>query len=324
VALIDLAAPLAALFTVILVVWGVYALFAGEGAALRRRIGQYGGGQATVQTAARSAPLLKDRSFSTIGALDRLLSGRGYAERAALDLARAAVPLRVGEYLLIRWLAAAGLFLLVNALRVPWPLALAFGVLGFFLPRFYVSRRERARIRKIDDQLVDTLTMMSNSLKSGSSFLQAMELVSRELPPPIAHEFAQVVAEVGVGAPIDQALADLARRVRSYDVYLMITAMTVQRTVGGNLSEVLQNIAHTIRERQRLLRQVQVETAEQRISAYILMALPTALLIIIAMFNRQYLDPLFSEAAGRAILVAALVMQIIGYFIMRRIADIKV
>lgn len=323
-AVMDLAAPVAALVTVLLVVWGIYALSTGEAALLRERVGQYNGRRSAGGQMAVASGLFKDRSFSSIGALDRALAGRGYAERVALDLARAAVPLRVGEYLLIRWMVAAALFLLGLIFGLFWPLALVLGFGGFLLPKLYVSQKEKGRIKKLEDQLVDALTLMSNSLRSGSSFLQAMELVSRELPEPISQEFAQVVAEVGVGSPIEQALSEMRLRVRSYDLYLIVTAMTIQRSVGGNLAEVLGNIAGTIRERQRLLRQVVVETAEQRFSAYILMALPTFMLFAIGALNRSYLDPLLVTNPGRMLLVGALAMQLVGYLVMRRIVDIKV
>ena len=175
-------------------------------------------------------------------------------QRVELDLARAAVPMRVGEYLLAALVGGARALLSSSRSscrssgRWRWPSA----------PRLLRARAlrrpaaSRARIRAIDDQLVDALTMMANSLKAGASFLQAMEMVARELPrADLASSSRQVVAEIGVGAPVDQALTDLTERVRSYDIYLIVTAMIVQRRVGGNLAEVLDNIAHTIRERQQ-------------------------------------------------------------------------
>lgn len=321
--ILEWAAPAAAFLMVSLTVWGVYALVTSERALARERIGQYSG-QASVFQPGRSSPFLKDRSFSPVGPLNRLLGWRNYGDRVALDLARAGVPLRVGEYLLIRWLVCCLLFALAYWFRVHLAFALALGLIGFFIPRFYVSRRESARVRKIEDQLVDALTMMANALRSGSSFLQAMELVARELPSPISQELGQVVAEVGVGATTEQALNELARRVRSYDVYIMVTAMNIQRSVGGNLSEVLDNIAHTIRERLRLLREVHVKSAEERFSAYILMVLPTFMLVAIAITNPRYMEPLLFEDGGRLMLVAALLMQIVGFLLMRRIADIRV
>ncbi|MHB9092764.1 MAG: type II secretion system F family protein, partial [Chloroflexota bacterium] len=260
-ALMDYAIPLVTMLAVATLVWAIYAATTARQGQVQERIGQYSGAAAAAQVSRVGLPW-RDRSLSSIDFLDKLLTGNDYANRAQLDLFRAAVPLRVGEYLLIRWLLACALFFVVRAFGVLWPLAVLVGVIGYFLPRFWVSGKERARVRQVDDQLVDALTMMSNSLKSGASFLQAMEMVSRELPAPLAPEFAQVVAEIGVGASVETALTDMSQRVRSYDLYLIVTAIMIQCTAGGNLAEVLGNIAHTIRERQRLLRQVQVETAE--------------------------------------------------------------
>jgi tight adherence protein B len=322
---LNLLVPLVTMVAVVAVVWGGYSLVTANRTEMAQRLGKYGGAARAVSfQPSRVALPLKDRSMSGFGFLDRLLTGNNYAERVADDLARAAVPMRVGEYLLLRWTVACLVFLAVRAISGNWVLGVLVGAMGYFVPRLWVSRREASRIRQIEDQLVDALTMIANGLRSGSSFLQAIEMVSRELPAPIAPEFGQVVAEAGVGAPVDQALEALAKRVRSYDIYLMVTAMTIQRSVGGNLSEVLENIAHTIRERQRLLRQVQVETAENRLSSYVLMVLPTALLIVISIINPRYVEPLLFEASGRVILIIGAVMQITGYIILRRIADVKV
>ncbi|MGQ9687084.1 MAG: type II secretion system F family protein, partial [Thiobacillaceae bacterium] len=272
-----------------------------------------------------SSALLLEKDYSKIGPLDRALKRSSLAERIALDLARAGVPLRVGEYVLIRWLVGAALFTFIGFV-LGWHLitALALGVLGFYLPRFYVKRQEGKRIKKFEDQLVDALTMMANSLKSGSSFLQAIDMVARELPDPISNEFSRVVAEANVGASVETSLLDLAERVRSYDLYLVVTAMLVQREVGGNLAEVLENIAHTIRERLRILRQVQVETAQQRISGYIIGALPIIVMIGMLILNPIYPEILLHTGIGQIILVGLGVMELLGFLIIRRIVDIEV
>lgn len=324
-ALMDLAIPLLTMAAVMAVVWGGYAVATAGQGVVQQRLGKYAAGARAVSFGPSRVGLpLKDRTMSGFGFLDRLLSGNNYAARVAADLERAALPMRVGEYLLLRWAVACVFFLLVRAISGNLLMAVLVGALAYFIPKLWVTRREGGRLRQIDDQLVDALTMIANGLRSGSSFLQAIEMVSRELPAPIAPEFAQVVAEAGVGAPVDQALEAMASRVRSYDIYLMVTAMTIQRSVGGNLAEVLENIAHTIRERQRLLRQVQVETSENRLSSYVLMALPTGLLIVISIMNPNYVQPLLFEATGRMLLVAGAVMQIVGFLILRRIADVKV
>lgn len=320
----DWALPLAALCTAFLLVYGLYQLLAPQ-PTVRGRLAAYSGGQAATAAAATRAGLpMRDRALSDIAALDRALRGRGYAQRLELDLARAALPMRVGEYLLLRWLVGVAAFLAVYLVGVFWGVGLVLGALGFYAPRLYLSRREGQRIRALEDQLVDALTMMANSLKGGASFLQAMEMVAGELPDPVAAELAQVVAEIGVGAPLEQALTELTQRVRSYDLYLVVTAMIVQRRVGGNLAEVLNSIAHTIRERQQMLRQARVETSEMRLSAYVLIALPVVMFFYLLITNPKYVDPLLTQPTGRLLLVAAVIMQMIGFYIMSRIADVKV
>ncbi|MCL5107618.1 MAG: type II secretion system F family protein [Chloroflexi bacterium] len=318
--------PICAAGSIGLFVWGFYSLVAGSRVTVRERLStSYATAGGTVaQTATRNGLPMKDRSLSSVELLDRYLQRSNYAQRVELDLARAALPIRVGEYLFIRWLIGAALFLLLILLKLPLLAALVVGLLGFVAPRFYVASKESQRIRKLEDQLVDALSMMANSLKAGSSFLQAMEMVANELPAPISEEFQQVVAEVGVGAPVDQALTEFSQRVRSYDLYLVVTAIIVQRHVGGNLAEVLSNIAHTIRERQQMLRQAQVETSEMRLSAYVLIALPIVMAVYLVTTRYTYIEPMFTTSTGRLLLVGAAIMQVIGYYIMRKIADVKV
>ncbi len=291
------------------------------------RLARHGGATAVaaggnVGTAA--ATLLADNEFSSFESFNRMLKKSGYAERVAHDLARAAVPLRVGEYLLIRWIVAVALCTIsLMVLHLNVVVGVVLGVGGYFLPRFYVSRKEKSRIHKFEEQMVDALVMMANALKSGSSFLQAMDLVAHEQPAPICQEFARVVAEANVGASIENSLLDVSLRVRSYDLYLVVTAMLVQREVGGNLSEVLENIAHTIRERQRILRQVTVETAETRLSGYIVGALPIFMLFVMTMISPSYISVLLT-GFGQIFLVAGGVMEVLGFYVISRIVDIEV
>src|SRR5438874_11330541 len=190
--------------------------------------------------------VLKERNYSGIPIIQDLLSGSGYAERITDDLAAAGLPLRVGEYLLIRWVCAVALAALPSLTGRPEILAVPLGILGYFLPKFYVGRRQGQRISRFNDQLCDALAMMANSMRSGSSFLQAIDLVARELPTPIGDEFGLLVAEAGVGSPIEEALRRLTVRIKSYDLYMAVTAIMVQRQTGGSLAEVLDNIAGTI------------------------------------------------------------------------------
>ncbi|HVB96440.1 MAG TPA: type II secretion system F family protein [Chloroflexota bacterium] len=268
--------------------------------------------------------ILRQHQFSGIPAVQRFLAQRASTEKIASELAAARVSLRVGEYVLLRWFAALTIIVIVHLFGIPLVFATPTGFLGFKLPQMYVRRRQRQRVVKFNDQLVDSLTMMANALKAGSSFLQAIDLVSRELPAPISEEFAQVVTEVSVGSPVDTALEGLTRRIDSYDLYLVVTAMLIQRQTGGSLAEILDKIAQTIRERVRLIRQVQVLTGEQRLSAIIIGLLPIGILVFLIVTMPNYVEPLTSETEGRLMLGAAGVLEVIGFIVMNRLANIDI
>ena len=325
--MMDPVLPAIAVFVAVtLLVYAAASVWGAERRLVAARRARHAGlpGQAAGGSGSAGAELLVERDYSSFETFDRLLKRSGYPERVALDLCRAAVPLRVGEYLFIRWIAAVGLFAVGSMLlRLSPVVSVVLGVAGYFLPRLYVSRKEASRVKTFEGQLVDALAMMSNSLKSGSSFLQAIDLVARELPPPISQEFARVVAEANVGASLESSLLDLSLRVRSYDLYLVVTAMLVQREVGGNLSEVLDNIAHTIRERQRILNQVRVETAETRLSGYIIGVLPIFMLFMLMMINPNYASTLVT-GTGQFILIVGGILELIGFYIIHRIVSIEV
>ncbi len=312
---------------VTLLVYAVANVWGAERRLVMERLARHGGAAAATGGAAggtATATLLVEDEFSSFESFNRMLKRSGYAERVAHDLARAAVPLRVGEYLLIRWIVAVVLCAFVlMVLHLNVVVGLVLGIGGYFLPRLYVSQKEKSRVHKFEEQMVDALVMMANSLKSGASFLQAMDLVAHEQPAPICQEFARVVAEANVGASLENSLLDVSLRVRSYDLYLVVTAMLVQREVGGNLSEVLENIAHTIRERQRILRQVVVETAETRLSGYVIGALPIFMVFMMMILSPGYIDMLLT-GIGQIVLIVGGIMEILGFIVISRIVDIDV
>ena len=292
---------------------------------LQRRMLEYAQPSRNVDAPAEGpTTLLKERRLSAIPALQSLLIGSRLADRLAVDLAAARIPLRVGEYLLLRWLCAAAFVFVFVTIGLPLVLALAVGLLGFYAPTLYVGRRKMQRLNRFNDQIVDGLTMISNSMRAGSSSLQAFDLVALELPAPIGEEFGQVVAEVSVGATIEEALESLSKRVDSYDLYLVITAILVQRQAGGKLAEVLDQIAHTVRDRVRLLRQVQVLTAQERASAMMVGALPIIILVILLLTTPSYHGPFLATTMGRLITGVGFGLEILGFVVMNRLAKIDV
>jgi tight adherence protein B len=199
-------------------------------------------------------------------------------------------------------------------------------VTGFLAPRFYVRRQQGIRLNKFNEQLSDMLNLMVNGLRAGYSTMQAMEAVSKELPPPISDEFHRVVQEMQIGIPMETALANLLRRIPSDDLDFVITAINVQREVGGNLSEILDTISFTIRERVRIKGEVRVLTSQVRYSGSFLSLIPIFLTVALWFLNPQYLMSFNRAGPFCTAIVAVIVVLLIssGYFIMMKIADIEV
>jgi tight adherence protein B len=245
----------------------------------------------------------------------------------ARELARADLKLKTGEYVALTGISSLltgvfGYFFGGGSIIF----ALLGLVFGLFIPRFYVSFQQRARLRHFDEQLPDMLNLMVNGLRTGFSALQAMEAVSRELPSPISDEFRRVVREMQLGVPMEGALENLLRRIPSDDLDLAITAINIQREVGGNLAEILDTISYTIRERIRIRGEVRAVTAQVAYSGRFLSLMPIILGLILWGLNRDYMTQFFSEPriCGYLMLGTAAVMLVFGYTILNRISDIEI
>jgi tight adherence protein B len=205
-------------------------------------------------------------------------------------------------------------------------LALFLALAGFFAPGMYVTNRKNRRLRAFNAQLADTIGLLSSALRSGYSMLQAMELVAREGPQPMSGEFERVVREVGLGLSPEEALANLVRRVQSDDLELLVTAINVQREVGGNLAEVLDTIAATIRDRVKLKGEIRVLTAQQQYSGYIVGLIPVGLSLILFIINPNYMLNVFHKTVwcGWTMLGCSVVMISTGFLFIQRIVRIRV
>jgi tight adherence protein B len=269
--------------------------------------------------------------------LNKVVEGRDFGANLARELARADLRLKPSEYLFI-WLGSIigvpvamfifGFFLPALGSAV----ALLIGALiGFMLPRFWLNRRKGGRLGAFNKQLPDTITLIANALRAGSSFLQAIELVVRESRPPISTEFSRVIREVNLGLPFEQALDNMVRRVRSDDLELMATAISIQHQVGGNLAEILDSIAYTIRERVRIKGEIRTLTAQQRLSGYVVGFLPIGLAGFLFVAAPGFMDPMFANPPAIAGLPAGVIilffggfMMFIGFMLIRKIVDIEV
>lgn len=209
-------------------------------------------------------------------------------------------------------------------------LAILGAMLGYFLPRIYIRSQRSRRLVKFNDQLSDMLSLMVNGLRAGFSTMQSMEAVAKEMPSPICDEFRRVVQEVTLGVATDKALDNLVRRIPSDDLDLVITAIKVQREVGGNLAEILDTISHTIRERVRIKGEIRTLTAQMKYSARILGLLPIFLVLALYLVNREYIMVLVTPESntpfpcGILALVLALVLIVVGYFAMDSFTNIEV
>lgn len=260
--------------------------------------------------------------------LDKRLEKSSWGDGISRDLARADLKLKPAEY--IAWI----LISLVGVGALLWYLdgkSILFGfiggMIGLFIPKFYVRHLQSARMKNFDNQLADMLNLMVNGLKAGYSISQAMEAVSKELPAPISDEFRRVVQEMQLGIPMPQALDNLLRRIPSEDLDLVITAINIQREVGGNLADILDTISYTIRERVKIKGEVRVLTAQVVYSGRFLAMLPLIILAALWFLNRPYVMEFFNPDTRIIGIIALSIGGILiaaGYFVMMKIADIDV
>ncbi len=305
-----------------------------RGTQVDERLSRYTGGGFVEGADTVARP---ERSTLLADALDRSVAERGFAVSIKAQLQQADLKLKVSEYLtlivlsiflfgLLSWFIfdkrTFGLFTLLGA-----------GA-GFFAPRLYVRWTANKRRRDFDNQLGDTLNLWVNAMRSGYSVLQSMETIATETVPPISIEFERIIQEVRLGLTLEQAFNNLLRRVPSDDMDLVVTAVNVQREVGGNLAEVLSIISHTIRERIRIKGEIATLTAQATISGYIISGLPIVLTLFLRASNPEYINHLFVREApwvfeptlpcGWLVLALGIILIFSGFMAMRKLADIDI
>jgi tight adherence protein B len=255
-------------------------------------------------------------------ALDNALVQREFGKNWKMSLAKADLKITVAEFFAIHIIAMVLFFAVATLLWGP-VLGVVAAVVGFFAPRIYVNRRQSTRLHRFEEQLPDTLGLWVNGLRSGYAVLQAMEAIGRESPEPTATEFRRVVQEVQLGISMEDALQHMLQRVVSEDLDLVITAVNVQREVGGNLAEILDVIAHTIRERIKLKGEIRVLTSQGRYTGWFISLLPIVLAIFLMTINRQYMSGLFeNRMCGWPMLGIGLGLIGSGMALIQRIVDI--
>jgi len=271
-----------------------------------------------------SADLVKNRREGPLPALERIAKGTSQGSALAAWVDQSGVQISISALLLIAFLLAALLgFLAAGVLRmgVGWLIG---GAIGFALPFMFLRMKRTKRLRKFEEAFPEALDLMSRALKAGHAFATGLKMVADEMEEPVGPEFRKTFDEQNFGLPLKDALANLTIRIPLLDVRFFSTAVMIQRETGGNLSEILENLAHVVRERFKILRQVRVYTAHGRLTGYVLLALPVFLAIALSFINPEHMNLLFREELGHKMLAATVVMQTIGFFWIRQVVKIEV
>jgi tight adherence protein B len=266
------------------------------------------------------------RSRSVLGVYQFLVSGAWLA-RMRRDLRLADSNMEPLDLVAIS-VALAGLFFAIPYLFISGVMGLlggaGAGVAGFMAPRVWLSRRRKARDEKLAAQLPDALTMIANSLKAGFGLLQSLSTAAEQTEHPLSTELAQTVHETNVGSSVEEAFLNLSERGANYDLDLVVTAILVQRSAGGNLSEILETVTETMRERVRIKGEINTLTAQQRLTGFVISLMPVGVGGMFMLVSPDYMTALFTDPLGRMMLGVAVVMQILGVFIIGRILNIEV
>jgi len=214
--------------------------------------------------------------------------------------------------------------MVVWLMHIGWWVPLLAGVLALVVPFAYVARRRRARFYRFGEKFPDAIDLLVRAVRAGHSLASAIELIAQELSEPLSTEFRKVFEEQKFGMPVRDALLNLAERVPLLDVKFFVTALLLQRESGGNLAEILEKLSYLIRERFKLLRQLRVYTAHARITMFILMAMPLGWLLLVSTASPDYIRPLYTEVLGQKMIATAILLQLIGFLLIRKIARIQV
>jgi tight adherence protein B len=303
----------------------VFAFLGSGESSVEERLSRYT--ELTAATEAEAPKEEKKKSSPLADYLDRSFSKSDWFEGISKDLARADLKLRPTEYIALIVIACIGMGVLAYFLFHNIFLAPVGVVIGFFLPGFYVKQKQSGRLHTFENQMADMLNLTVNSLRAGYSVIQALESVAKEMPSPMSVEIRRVVQEVQIGLTLDVALENLLRRMNSPDLKLIITAINIQREVGGNLAEILDTISHTIRERVRIKGEIRVLTAQQSITGYLIGFLPFALGGFLYLYNPTYIGKFFapeSRACGIPMFACGLILIAVGFIAVQKIVAIEI
>ncbi|HVH26713.1 MAG TPA: type II secretion system F family protein [Vicinamibacterales bacterium] len=314
------------LFVTGLVIGAYYAIaLGGINRQIDRRLREVSAGPAVPDASATpDAAIVKRTAQGPLPAIDKLLHGSRAGSGLHRLIEQSGVKTTPSAILMFSAAAAIGVGLLAALfLRQPifGPIA---GAVGAFMPIAFLKHKRSVRLKKFEEQFPEALDVLSRAIRAGHAFQTAMGMAADELPIPVGPELKKTFDQQNFGLPLRDALNDLAERVDILDVRFFVTAVLIQRETGGNLAEILDNLAHVVRERFKIQRQVRVHTAHGRFTGYVLLALPAFLAIALSFLNPDHMSPLFRESLGQTMLICGMVLQAIGYFWIRQVIKIEV
>jgi tight adherence protein B len=315
-------AALSVMSTVVVAMYAIWGSAIGSGGSLRGRLEGLMSGTSVVEV----GPGALKKAGDGRSPLSGLLSG-DLSEKLELQLERADLSISPSEFIVLRFglglVAFAAPIVFLHGM-LGYVVAALGAVVGYNLPKLYLTRRRNNRVAKLNAQLPEALTIVSNSLKAGFGLLQALNGAADQLEHPISTELARTIHEMNIGSSAEEALLGLSERSGSYDLDIVVTAILVQRTVGGNLGEILDTVAETMRERIRIRGEIQTLTAQQKLTGLVIGCLPFGVGILFEVMSPEYISPLFTTLVGKGMLGVGLVLEIVGLLIIQRILNIEV
>ena len=265
---------------------------------------------------------IRDISQIVVKNVSKIFASRSVVSRIQQQLLRAGIPLKAEEYVSICFGLIILLPIFTYLLTHNFWLTVITIIVGAILPGVYVNHQKEVRMQLLNQQLGDALVIMANALRAGFGFQQAMDSVRKELPPPISAEFSWPLQEMNLGFSTEVAPESLSARVLSDDLDMVVSGIIIQRQVGGNLAQILDNISSTIRERARIQREVRVLTAQGKLSGILLALLPLFLIAALLVLNPEYFNVLDTDSRGIIMLIVAGVFEIVGFMVIRRLTNI--
>jgi tight adherence protein B len=268
--------------------------------------------------------LLRDEQLSQIPALDDLLRRSARVADLQKMLVQGGIAMRAGNFLGFSALAGLAATVVAYALSKRVEVAWVALLVGFLLPYSYASFRRNQRFEKFEELFPEAIDTLARAVRAGHAFTTALEMITNEVGEPVSGEFRQLYEEQKFGMPVRDALINLTERMPLVDVKFFVTAVMLQRETGGNLAEILDNLSYVIRERFKIQRQVRVYTAQGRLTMALLMGMPPIIVTVMIVLNPSFIRPLFSDPIGHTLLVVGIILQTVGYFVIRKIIRIQV